>query len=225
MAHGALRIDVWSDIACPWCYIGTRRFAEGARRFTARTGRPVEVHDHAFELAPETPEDFEGSEVDFLVHHKGLTEARVREMLAHITATGRDEGLVFDYDALRHTKTFRAHELVQHARVHGVQAAMKERLLRAYFTEGRHVGRVEDLADLAGEVGLDRAEVLAALQEGRYRDAVLDDIVLAQRLGIRSVPFYVIEQRWGVPGAQPPEVFEDALLRAVAGIDEEPPGG
>ncbi|MFN8122488.1 MAG: DsbA family oxidoreductase [Thermoleophilia bacterium] len=216
MSEGPMRIDVWSDIACPWCYIGKRRFEEGARRFAESTGRPVEVEYHAFELAPDTPVDFEGSEVDFLVHHKGMSEERVRSMLDQMTETARGEGLEYDFAGLRHTKTFRAHELLHHAKAKGLQEPMKERLLRAYFTEGRHLGHVDQLADLAAEVGLDRDEVVAVLEEGRYSDAVLDDMAVAQRLGIRGVPFYVIDQRYGVSGAQPAELFEEALNRAAA---------
>jgi len=216
-----MKVDVWSDIACPWCYIGKRRFAEGARRFTEATGRAVEVEYHAFELAPDTPVDFEGSEVDFLVHHKGMSEERVRSMLDGMSATAKDEGLAYDFANLRHTKTFRAHELLHHAKAHGLQEPLKERLLRAYFTEGRHLGHVDQLADLAAEVGLDRDEAAAVLEEGRYTEAVLDDMAIAQRLGIRGVPFYVIDQRYGVSGAQPAELFEEALTRAAAPPEQE----
>jgi len=216
-----MKVDVWSDIACPWCYIGKRRFAEGARRFTEATGRAVEVEYHAFELAPDTPVDFEGSEVDFLVHHKGMSQERVRSMLDQMSATAREEGLEYDFANLRHTKTFRAHELLHHAKAKGLQEPMKERLMRAYFTEGRHLGHIDQLADLAAEVGLDRDEAAAALEDERYSEAVLDDMALAQRLGIRGVPFYVIDQRYGVSGAQPAELFEEALNRAAAPPEQE----
>lgn len=218
-------VDVWSDIACPWCYIGKRRFAEGARRFEAATGQAVEVTYHAFELAPDTPVDFEGTEVDFLVRHKGMAADRVRSMLDQMVLTARGEGLTYDFDSLRHTNTGLAHELLHHARLAGVQDAMKERLLRAYFTEGRHLGRVAELADLAAEVGLDRGETLTALEQRRHRQAVRDDIALAERLGIRGVPFYVIGQRYGVSGAQPPELFEEALTTASEGIAGEAEAG
>ncbi len=217
-----LKVDVWSDIACPWCYVGKRRFEEGLRRYQDAGGdRPVEVEYHSFELAPDTPVDFAGSEVDFLADHKGLPVPQVRTMLAQMTEVAGTEGLAFDYGALRHTNTLKAHELLHLAKAHGLQYAMKERLLRAYFTEGRHVGHEDTLADLAAEVGLDRETALVALREGRYRDDVAADLAQARAYGINGVPFFVIDQRYGVSGAQDPAVFADALSRAAASASAE----
>jgi predicted DsbA family dithiol-disulfide isomerase len=216
-----LKVDVWSDIACPWCYVGKRRFAEGVRRYQADGGGEVEVEYHSFELAPDTPVDFEGSEADFLADHKGLPLDQVRQMLAQMTEVARAEGLEFDYDALQHTNTLKAHEALHAAKAAGRQAELKERLLRAYFTEGRHIGRAEQLADLAAEVGLDRDVVLAALRDGTYRDDVAADIAQAAAYGIRGVPFFVIDGRYGVSGAQDPQLFADALRRAADEVDVE----
>lgn len=211
----ALKIDVWSDIACPWCYVGKRRFAEGVRRYHEQGGtREVEIEYHSFELSPDTPVDFDGTEVDFLVGHKQMLAAQVRQMLAQMTDLAAAEGLDYDFDALQHTNTLRAHELLHLAKAHGMQEAMKERLLSAYFTEGKHVGHVESLADLAAEVGLDRDTVVAELTAGTYRDAVAADIAQARELGIRGVPFFVIDGRYGVSGAQSPDLFAEALAEA-----------
>ncbi|MFZ5846312.1 MAG: DsbA family oxidoreductase [Actinomycetota bacterium] len=213
----ALKVDIWSDIACPWCYVGKRRFEEGVRRFAeSHPDRTVEVEYHSFELAPDTPVDFEGTEVDFLADHKGLPVEQVRAMLEQMTEVAASVGLDFDYAALRHTNTLKAHQLLHLARVRGVQHEMKERLLRAYFTEGRHVGHHEQLADLASEVGLDRGEVLEALTQETYLDEVRADIAQARAYGINGVPFFVIDQRFGVSGAQDPAVFADALGQAAA---------
>jgi predicted DsbA family dithiol-disulfide isomerase len=216
-----LKVDVWSDIACPWCYVGKRRFAEGVRRYQADGGGEVEVEYHSFELAPDTPVDFEGSEADFLADHKGLPLDQVHQMLAQMTEVARAEGLEFDYDSLQHTNTLKAHEALHAAKAAGRQAELKERLLRAYFTEGRHIGRAEQLADLAAEVGLDRDVVLAALRDGTYRDDVAADIAQAAAYGIRGVPFFVIDGRYGVSGAQDPQLFADALRRAADECDVE----
>ena len=145
-----IKVDVWSDIACPWCYIGKRKFELGAEGFD------VEVEYHSFELSPDTPVDFDGSAADFLAKHKGMPIEQVRPMLAQVTAIAAEVGLDYDYDALQHTNTVKAHQLLHFAKAQGQQIEMKERLLRAYFVEGKHVGRTEDLADLAAEVGLDR---------------------------------------------------------------------
>jgi len=211
-----LKVDIWSDIACPWCYVGKRRFAEGARRYREAGGdRHIEVEYHSFELAPDTPVDFEGSEVDFLADFKGMPVEQVRQMLAHMVEVAASVGLDFDYDALQHTNTLKAHELLHLAKASGRQEEMKERLLRGYFVEGRHVGHVDDLADLAADVGLDRETVRRALRAGTYRDAVEADIAQAHAYGIRGVPFYVIDGRYGVSGAQDPDLFAQALRRAA----------
>jgi predicted DsbA family dithiol-disulfide isomerase len=207
-----LKVDVWSDIACPWCYVGKRRFEEGVRRFRDSGGdRPIEVEYHSFELAPDTPVDFQGSEIDFLADFKGMPVAQVRQMLDHMVEVAASVGLEFDYDALQHTNTLKAHQLLHLAKGRGKQQEMKERLLRAYFVEGRHVGHDADLTDLAAEVGLDRGTVRAALRDGAFRDAVEADIRQARAYGITGVPFFVIDHRYGVSGAQDPDLFAQAL--------------
>jgi predicted DsbA family dithiol-disulfide isomerase len=214
-----LKVDIWSDIACPWCYVGKRRFSEGVRRFQAAGGGRVDVEYHSFELAPDTPVDFQGSEADFLADHKGLPLPQVRQMLTQMTEVARGEGLDFDYDSLQHTNTLKAHEALHAAKAAGLQVELKERLLSAYFTEGRHIGYDDDLADLAAEVGLDREAVLRALQDGTHRSDVAADITQARGYGIRGVPFYVIEHKYGVSGAQDPGVFADALRQAADEIE------
>jgi predicted DsbA family dithiol-disulfide isomerase len=218
-----LTVEVWSDVACPWCYIGKRRFAEGVRRYEeAGGGIPVTVEYRSFELSPDTPVDFEGDEVEFLARHKGMPEAQVRELIAHVKGIAASEGLDYDIEHLKHTNTLKAHELLHLAKAHGVQAEMKERLLSAYFVEGRHVGHVSDLADLAAEVGIDRDEAVTALETGRYAADVQADVAQARAYGINGVPFYVIDGRYGVSGAQSPDLFASALAQAAAERAEEP---
>ena len=200
-----IKVDVWSDIACPWCYIGKRKFEAGAEGFD------VEVEYHSFELSPDTPVDFDGSAADFLAAHKGMPIEQVRPMLAQVTAVAAEVGLDYDYDALQHTNTVKAHQLLHFAKAQGKQIEMKERLLRAYFVEGEHVGRAEDLADLAAEVGLDRDTALRSLESDEYLEAVHADQEQAMRYGIRGVPFFVIDGKYGVSGAQAPETFAQAL--------------
>ncbi|MCW2799835.1 MAG: disulfide bond formation protein DsbA [Aeromicrobium sp.] len=210
-----MKVDIWSDVACPWCFIGKRRFESAAAEFRA-AGGDVEVEYHSFELSPDTPVDFEGSEVDFLAQHKGMSAEQVEPMLAHVVGLASAEGLAYDFDALKHTNTVKAHELLHLAKAHGKQLEMKERLLSAYFEQGRYVGRIEDLADLAEEVGLDRAEVVAALEAGTYVAAVEADKAQAIAYGINGVPFFVIDGKYGISGAQAPETFVDALQQAAA---------
>ena len=212
-----LKVDVWSDIACPWCYIGKRRLEAGIAAYGQGDGAlPVEVEYHSFELAPDTPVDFVGSEIDFLVRHKRMSADQVRSMLDRVTKIAADEGLAYDFDAVRHTRTVKAHQLLHYAKAHGVQLQAKERVLRAYFVEGRHVGRAEDLADLAAEIGLDRDDVLRSLAQDEYLAAVRADQRVAAAYGIQGVPFFVIDGRYGVSGAQPAGVFAKALAQVAA---------
>jgi len=212
-----VKIDIWSDIACPWCYIGKRNLEAGVAAFAANPEAPdVEVEYHSFELSPDTPVDFSGSAIDFLMQHKGLPANRVTQMIDRVVAIAESVGLRYDYDALRHTNTVKAHQLLHYAKAHGKQLEAKERLLRAFFTEGRHVGRAEDLADLAAEIGLDRDDVLRSLRSDEHLADVQADVRLAREYGIQGVPFFVIDGRYGVSGAQPPETFSSALDRVLA---------
>lgn len=216
-----IKIDVWSDIACPWCYIGKRKLEAGIEAFAAEPDRPaVEVEYHSFELSPDTPVDFEGSAADFLSAHKGMPLEQVTQMLAHVTGVAAEVGLDYDFDALHQTRTIAAHQLLHYAKAHGRQLEMKERLLRAYFVEGRHVGRLDELADLATDVGLDRADVLRSLEQDEYLADVQADLRQAGEYGISGVPFFVVDGRYGVSGAQAPETFHQVLRRVV---DERTP--
>jgi predicted DsbA family dithiol-disulfide isomerase len=205
-----IKVDIWSDVQCPWCYIGKRKFEKGVELF----GDDVEVEYHSFELAPDTPVDFDGSPVDYLSQRKGLAVDKVHEMLDRVTEVAQSVGLTYNYDAVHQTNTIKAHELMHFAKEHGKQAEMKERLLSAYFVEGKHVGRIEDLADLAEEVGLDRALAHQALTEGRFVADVKQDVAQAEAYGISGVPFYVIDGKYGVSGAQDPETFKNVLEQA-----------
>ncbi|ANY22014.1 DsbA family oxidoreductase [Gordonia terrae] len=209
-----ITVDIWSDIACPWCYIGKRKFEAGLAEFAGRDD--VEVTYHSFELAPDTPVDFDGSEVDFLVRHKGMPAQQVEGMLEQVTGIAAEVGLDYDFDSLQHTKTLKAHEALHFAKERGRQLDLVERLFKAYFEEGRHVGRPDELADLAADIGLDRDEVIAALDSGAYAPAVAADIDQARAYGISGVPFFVISGKYGVSGAQAPEIFTQALDKVHA---------
>ncbi len=213
----AIKIDVWSDIACPWCYIGKRNLESGLAAASADDDAPlVEVEFHSFELSPDTPVDFEGGEADYLAQHKGITAAQAAAMLDRVTGVAREAGLTYRFDLLQHTNTVKAHELLHFAKENGLQAQLAERLMSAYFTEGRHLGREDDLAALAGEAGLDADEARAALRSGRYLPAVHADQAQAAAYGINGVPFFVIDGKYGVSGAQPAEAFSQIVRQVWA---------
>jgi predicted DsbA family dithiol-disulfide isomerase len=210
-----ISVHVWSDVACPWCFVGKRRFEAGVAKF----GGAVDVTYHSFELAPDTPVDFEGSEVDFLAGHKGIPVEQAVQMLDQMTQLAADEGLAYDFSAVQHTKTLKAHQLLHFAKAHGRQLELVERLFAAYFEQGRHVGHDDELVSLAADVGLDPDQARAALVDETYAEAVDADINQARAYGITGVPFYVIDERLGVSGAQSPETFAAALQQVA---DERP---
>src|SRR5690554_645970 len=204
-----IKVDVWSDVQCPWCYIGKRKFEAGAEEF----GGEVEVEYHSFELAPDTPVDFDGSPADYLSQRKGLSLDQVDEMLKRVTGIAAQVGLECDYDSVHQTNTVKAHELLHYAKSKGRQLEMKERLLKAYFVNGEHVGRIGDLADIAAELGFDRDDVVRTLESAEFLPAVKADVAQAQEYGIQGVPFFVLDGKYGISGAQEAATFAQALQK------------
>jgi predicted DsbA family dithiol-disulfide isomerase len=219
----AISIDIWSDIACPWCYIGKRNLEKGLEAVAGDDDAPqVNITFHSFELSPDTPVDFDGDEIDFLAGHKGMPRDQVEQMLSHVTGVAENAGLEYRFDLLQHTNTVKAHELLHFAKAQGVQHEMEERLMSAYFTEGKHVGRIDDLVALAVEVGLNPDDARDALVSSRHLADVRQDQAQAQAYGIQGVPFFVIDGQYGISGAQPPAAFENVLrdLWSKRGQDE-----
>jgi predicted DsbA family dithiol-disulfide isomerase len=202
-----IKVDSWSDVQCPWCYIGKRKFEAGAVEF----GEDVDVEYHSYELAPDTPVDFVGGPVEYLSERKGLPRDQVKQMLANVTEVAESVGLHYAYDDVKQTNTIKAHELIHYAKNKGRQLEMKERLLAAYFVEGRHIGRIDDLADLAAELAFDRADVVRSLTEAEFLPDVKADQAQANEYGIRGVPFFVIDGKYGVSGAQEAATFAQIL--------------
>ena len=218
-----ITIDVWSDIACPWCFIGKRNLETGLAATVDDADAPqVEIVYHSFELSPDTPVDFVGGEADYLAQHKGVTAEQAQQMLDRVTGVAAGAGLEYRFDLLQHTNTVKAHELLHFAKEHGRQLELAERLMAAYFLEGRHVGRVDDLVDLAAESGLDADAAREALESGRYVPAVRADQAQAAAYGINGVPFFVIDGKYGVSGAQPPEAFTQVARQVWAEHREVP---
>ena len=210
-----MRVDIWSDVVCPWCYVGKRRFETALAGFDGDAA--VDVVHHSFQLNPAAPRDRTSDRREMLMQKYRLSPRQVEEMDARMTETAAAEGLEYHLDGTRSGNTFDAHQLLQFARVRGVQDAMVERLYRAYFTEQRSIFDRESLAALAGDAGLDVEEARAVLDENRYAAAVEEDIDVARRLGANGVPFFVVDGRFGVSGAQPPAVFLEVLTRALSG--------
>lgn len=212
-----MRIDVWSDVVCPWCYIGKRRLEAALAQLPQRDR--IEVVYHAFELDPRSPKTSDLTLDQMLMRKYGMGPDRVRQMQAQVTQIAGQAGLPFALDQAKPENTFDAHRLVQLAATQGKQLAMVERLFAAYFTEGKRLGSHDVLAALADEVGVTGArETLADPQ--KYAAEARADEQQAQRIGIRGVPFYVFDEKYAVSGAQPVEVMLGAIRKAW---DERPP--
>ncbi|MCC9205923.1 DsbA family oxidoreductase [Arthrobacter sp. zg-Y769] len=210
-----MKIDIWSDIACPWCYIGKRRFETALARFPHRD--EVEVHWHSFQLDPSLPEHFDGTEVEYLSERKGIDPEQLAGMLDQVTVQAAGEGLSYDYDSLVVANSFSAHRLIHLAKAEGgLQGAdaAKEALLSAHFEKGRDIGAADDLVEIGTRIGLDADRVKDMLATDEYADAVRADIAQARSLGISGVPFFVLDDKYGISGAQPADLFSSALEQA-----------
>jgi predicted DsbA family dithiol-disulfide isomerase len=207
-----MRIDIWSDVVCPWCYVGKRRLEAALASFPGT----VDVHWHAFELDPDAPPTREGSYEERLAQKYGRSLEQAAEMTASMTATAAAEGLEFHFDRSKPGNTFDAHRLLHLAGVRGVQDAVKERLFRATFTDGEPISDHETLVRLVAEAGLDADEARAVLASDAYAAEVRADEQQAAQLRVSGVPFFVIDGKYGVAGAQPADVLRQVLDRAWA---------
>ena len=207
-------VEIWSDVVCPWCYVGKRQFEEAVSRFGHAD--EVTVVWRSFELDPTSPPQV-GMSMDRLLQRKyGMSEEEARSANHRMTELAAGVGLEYHLDNVRPGNTFDAHRLIHLAGTHGLGGAMKERLLAAYFTEGQSVGDRSTLATLAEQVGLDRAEVDEALAGEAFGPEVRADESRATALGASGVPFFVIDETFGVAGAQGADVLLGALERAWA---------
>ena len=208
-----MRIDIWSDVVCPWCYLGKRRLEKALASFEGRGD--VTIAHRSFQLDPTRPTGETTSRRTMLMSKYRLTEDRVREMDHNMETMAAAEGLEYHLTEKGQSgNTLDAHRVVHLAASHGREDQMLERLYKAYFTEQRSVFDVESLVSLAVEEGLDATEVREALESDRYVDAIRRDLEEARMLGVTGVPFFVIDGRYGISGAQATEVFTRALVMA-----------
>jgi predicted DsbA family dithiol-disulfide isomerase len=205
-------VEIWSDVVCPWCYIGKRRFERAVASFD-HSGE-VTVTYRSFELDPDAPAQRTGTNAEHLARKYGMTIAQAEQANEQMTERAAADGLEFRLDVIRGGNTFDAHRLLHLAKDRGLQPEMKDRLLRATFTEGLPIADKPTLVRLAAEVGLPEAQVQAVLDGDGYADAVRADELQAARYGISGVPFFVADGKYAVSGAQPPKVLLQLLRRA-----------
>ncbi|WP_420751852.1 DsbA family oxidoreductase [Rhodococcus sp. O3] len=209
------RIEIWSDIACPWCYIGKRRFADALSEFEHRDR--VSVTWRSYQLAPDTPAGLRRPEIDALVEMKGMPAEQVRQMFAHVANVAAQDGLDIDFATVIAANTFDAHRLLHLAGER--RDALLEALFRAHFVEGEVVDDRDTLVRIAAAAGLDPETVRAGLDGDAAADAVRADLLEARTLGVTGVPFFVANRAVAVSGAQPKDVFLALLQRAVDDVD------
>jgi predicted DsbA family dithiol-disulfide isomerase len=213
-----MQVEIWSDVVCPWCYVGKRRFEQALARFPHTDDLTVVYR--SFELDPSAPAERIGSYDVHLARKYGMSTAQARAATANMTDVAAAEGLDFRFDIARPGNTFDAHRLLHLALEQGKQLELKERLLRAAFTDGEPIGDRHTLVRLATEAGLDVESASAVLDSDRYADAVRADETKAAAYGISAVPFFVVDDKYGVSGAQPADALLEVLQR---GYDDSRP--
>jgi len=214
-----MRIEIWSDVVCPWCYIGKRRLEDALAAFPHRD--EVEVVYRSFELDPTAPEVAVETTVEALARKWGTDVAGARQAMARGDAVAAEVGLHFRHHDAPRARTVDAHRVLHLALDAGLQAELKEALLAAYFTRGESMGDHDVLRKASADVGLDPARVDEVLAGDEYADAVRADVEQARAFGANGVPFYVVDRKYGISGAQATEVFTSVLERAW---DESHPG-
>lgn len=204
-----IHVEIWSDVMCPFCYIGKRKFEQALEQFPGKDA--VEVEWKSFQLNPEMKTEPSKNINEYLAEHKGISLARAKEMNERVTAMAAEVGLTYDLGRAVVANSFDAHRLSHFAKKHGRQDAVEERLFKAYFTEGKNTADHGTLVSLAVEAGLNAEEVRAMLAGTDFSDDVNRDIYEASQVGARGVPFFVFNNKYAVSGAQPSELFLQVL--------------
>lgn len=205
-------MEIWSDFACPFCYIGKRRFEEGLSKFLHN--ERVDITIRSFQLDPHASLDGNPSTYELMVQKMGMSNEQASASVNHMIHLAESAGLEYHLDKTIRTNTFDAHRLMHFASVQGKQLQMTERLMKAYFTDTLHIGRHEVLAELAVQVGLNRDESLRILKGEDYTTEVRNDTKMATKVGVRGVPFFLIAGKYAISGAQTSDVFLQELEQA-----------
>ncbi|MVT08960.1 DsbA family oxidoreductase [Chitinophaga sp. ysch24] len=208
-----MKVEIWSDIMCPFCYIGKRRFEAAIEQFPGAEN--VEVEWHSFQLDPTIQSGHGDNLYSYLSKRKGIPYQQAEEMNRQVSASAAQLGLTYNLDKAVVANSFDAHRLIQYAKQHQLGDEAEERLFRAYFTEGKDMSDHATLAELAKEIGLEEEPVRQMLAGNQFATEVRKDINEAEALGIRGVPFFVFDRKYGVSGAQPSEAFLQALTKSV----------
>ena len=216
-----MKIEIWSDVMCPFCYIGKRNFEMALADFPDKD--KIEVEWKSFQLDPTVPEVATESQEDYLVKRKGMSREQVKGMLANVTEMARQAGLEYHLDKSVMVNSQKAHQLIQFAKTKGLGDEMEEVLFRAFFTDGKNVADLETLKELGKEAGLDEKELESAFTDDQFKYKMNQDIQEARSIGVTGVPFFVFDRKYGVSGAQPPQAFLDTLSKSFTEWRKENP--
>lgn len=209
-----MKIEIWSDVACPFCYIGKRRLEEALNGFEHQSD--VEIEWKSFQLNPELKTNKIQSIHEYLAEAKGWTIEYAKQMGEQVTAMAEEVGLNYNMDATVVANTFNAHRIIQFAKTQNLGDAIEEALFKAYFMEGKNIDSKTELIEIAVSIGLNAAEAEKVLDEKQFSEQVEFDAYEAQQIGVRGVPFFVFNRKYGISGAQPLEVFTRTLDQAYA---------
>lgn len=207
-----MKVEIWSDVMCPFCYIGKRRFEAALEKFPDK--EDIEIQWRSFQLAPELKTDVTKGVHEYLAEKKGWSLDYSEDVHNKMTATAKEAGLEYNFDKAIVANSFNAHRLSHLAAKYNLQDAAEERLFAAYFTEGKNIDDNETLIQLGKDIGLPGAEITNMLDSNSYADEVRNDIYLAQQVGVQGVPFFVLDNKYAVSGAQATETFAGALAKA-----------
>lgn len=208
-----MKVEIWSDVMCPFCYVGKKNFENALQTLPFKD--KIEVEWKSFQLDPELPaEGLAISTKEYIAKRKGMPEEQIQGMLNQLQESGKAVGITFNQDKSIPVNTLSAHRLIHFAQALGKGNEMKETLLEAHFTDGKNVGDIEVLTSLAAQIGLSATEVKTFLATDEKVEDVYSDIQEAQTLGVSGVPFFVLDRKYGISGAQPSETFIEALTQA-----------
>ena len=214
-----MKVDIWSDIMCPFCYIGKRKFEAALEQFPHK--EKVEISWHSFQLDPTIEDNVSEDIYDYLAKRKGQTRDWAIRVTNQISSTASEVGLSFNMDKAVVANSFEAHRLIQLAKITGKDDGAEELLFRAYFIEGRNIADKDVLRQIGLQIGLNAEEVEQLFSSNNFAQEVQYDIAVAQQLGINGVPFFVLDNKYGVSGAQSPDVFTEALQQAWTEYEKE----
>ena len=207
-----MKVEIWSDVMCPFCYIGKRRFEDALAQSPHKN--EIEVEWKSFQLNPDMVTSPGTNINQYLAEIKGWTLEQSEEMNAHVTGMAAEAGLTYNFDKAIVANSFNAHRFSHLAKKHGLGDAAEEQLFKAYFTDGKNTDDINTLIELGTAIGLNAAEVKQTLESDAYAGEVKEDIIEAQRLGVRGVPFFVLDRKYGISGAQAVPVFEETIEKA-----------